>query len=73
MVVDEGGRSCGPEIRERYGLVIRTPRALEAPDGLTVLTREQHRYRVRAELEGADLVTVLLAKGRAAAECDGLP
>lgn len=75
MVVDDEGRLVmRAGIRERYGLVIRTPLVLfEAPDGLVVLTGEQLRDRVRAELEGADLITVLLAEGRAAAGCDGAP
>lgn len=37
---------------------------LETPTGLVLLTRRQLRDRVRAELEGTDLVTELLAERR---------
>jgi hypothetical protein len=40
---------------------------LETPAGIVLLTREQLRSRVRAGLEGSDLVGELLADRRAAA------
>jgi len=52
-------------VRERAGLAEGTPLVLlESRDGLVLLTREQLRARVRAELSGLDLVTELLADRR---------
>lgn len=66
VVVGDRGRIVVPaEVRERAGLTEGTPMVLlETPTGLVLLTRRQLRDRVRAELEGADLVTELLAERR---------
>lgn len=57
------------EVRDRAGLSEGTPLVLlETPDGLVLLTRDQLRARVRADLAGADLVTELLADRRRAAD-----
>jgi bifunctional DNA-binding transcriptional regulator/antitoxin component of YhaV-PrlF toxin-antitoxin module len=59
------------EVRERAGLREGTPLVLiEAPDGLVLLTRDQLKARVRADLAGADLVQELLAERRAQAEAE---
>ena len=59
------------EVRERAGLREGTPLVLiEAPDGLVLLTRDQLKARVRADLSGADLVQELLAERRAQAEAE---
>ena len=59
------------EVRERAGLREGTPLVLiEAPDGLVLLTRDQLKARVRADLSGADLVHELLAERRAQAEAE---
>lgn len=55
------------EVRERAGLSEGTPLVLlETPGGLVLMTREQLRDRVRAELDGLDLVSDLLADRRRA-------
>ena len=63
------GRLVVPaEARERSGPTAGTPLVLlESPGGLVVLTREQLRDRVRADLEGAHMVTALLVVRREAA------
>jgi hypothetical protein len=43
---------------------------IETPAGLLLLTREQLKTRVRADLSGLDLVTELLAERRALAEAE---
>jgi len=59
------------EVRERVGLEPGTPLVLlETPSGLVLLTRQQLRDRVRAELAGLDLVSELLAERRAAASVE---
>ncbi|HEX4906785.1 MAG TPA: AbrB/MazE/SpoVT family DNA-binding domain-containing protein [Acidimicrobiales bacterium] len=67
LVVGDRGRIVVPaEVRERAGLVAGTQLLLlETPAGLVLLTREQLRARVRADLAGTDLVTELLAERRA--------
>ena len=56
------------QIRERAGLVAGTPLVMvETPDGLVLLTREQLKARVRADLAGLELVEALLAERRARA------
>jgi AbrB family looped-hinge helix DNA binding protein len=69
VVVGDRGRLVIPaDVRERAGLVEGTPLILlETPNGLVLLTRQQLRDRVRAELEGLDLVDQLLADRRRAA------
>ena len=66
---DRGRLVLPVEVRKRAGLRAGTPLVLiEAPDGLVLLTREQLKARVRAELAGPDLVAELLAERRAQAE-----
>jgi hypothetical protein len=58
-------------VRERAGIVEGTVLVLlETAGGLVLLTRDQLRDRVRAELAGADLVTELLAERRANAAAE---
>ena len=70
MVVGDKGRIVVPAaVRERAGLAAGTPLVLlESRDGLVLLTREQLRARVRAELSGLDLVAELLADRRSLAQ-----
>lgn len=64
------------EVRERAGIAEGTVLImLETPTGLVLLTREQLRDRVRADLigtdlAGTDLVTELLTERRANAEAE---
>jgi bifunctional DNA-binding transcriptional regulator/antitoxin component of YhaV-PrlF toxin-antitoxin module len=59
------------EVRERARLDAGTPLVLiETPDGLILLTREQLKARVRAELAGLDLVNELLTERRAQADAE---
>lgn len=70
IVVGDRGRIVVPaDVRERNGLSEGTALILlDTPTGLVLMTRDQLRARVRAELEGLDLVGELLAERRAAAE-----
>jgi len=72
LVVGDRGRLVVPvEVRERVGLEPGTPLVLlETPSGLVLLTRQQLRDRVRADLAGLDLVSELLAERRAAASVE---
>jgi AbrB family looped-hinge helix DNA binding protein len=72
VVVGDRGRLVVPaEIRERAGLREGTPMVMiESPDGLVLLTREQLKRRVRADLAGLDLVDELLAERRAQAQAE---
>jgi AbrB family looped-hinge helix DNA binding protein len=72
LVVGDRGRIVVPaEVRERAGLEAGTPLVLiEAPDGLILLTREQLKARVRAELAGLNLVNELLTERRAQADAE---
>ena len=55
------------ELRERAGLREGCPLVLVETDaGVVLLTREQLKARVRADLTGLDLVEELLAERRAA-------
>ncbi len=57
------------QIRDRAGIDEGTVLILfEAPDGLVLLTRDQLRRRVRADLAGVDLVASLLDDRRHAAQ-----
>lgn len=57
------------ELRTRAGLSEGTPLVvLDTPGGLVLMTRDQLRARVRAELAGLDLVGELLADRRRAAD-----
>lgn len=69
VVVGDRGRLVVPaEVRERAGISEGTVLVLlETPAGLALLTRDQLRDRVRADLGGADLVAELLAERRAIA------
>jgi len=54
------------EVRERAGITEGTVLVLlDTPNGLVLLTRDQLRDRVRADLAGTDLVGELLAERRA--------
>jgi AbrB family looped-hinge helix DNA binding protein len=70
--VGDRGRIVVPaEVRERAGLEAGTPLVLiEAPDGLILLTRDQLKARVRAELVGLNLVNELLTERRAQADAE---
>jgi AbrB family looped-hinge helix DNA binding protein len=70
IAMGDRGRIVIPaEVRERAGLVEGTPLVLvETPEGIALLTRAQLLDRVRRELDGADLVTALLADRRRSAE-----
>jgi AbrB family looped-hinge helix DNA binding protein len=72
VVVGDRGRVVVPaEVRERAGLTEGTRLVLiETPNGLILLTREQLKARVRAELAGLDLVKELLAERRAQADAE---
>ena len=72
VVVGDRGRIVVPaEVRQRAGLNEGTPLVLiETPDGLILLTREQIKARVRADLSGLDLVDELLAERRAQADAE---
>ena len=72
LTMGNRGRLVIPiEVRERVGLVEGTPVVLlETSAGLVLLTREQLRDRVRADLAGLDLVGDLLAERRAEASAD---
>jgi len=53
------------DVRQRAGIDEGTVLILfESPGGLVLLTRDQLRDRVRAELAGTDLVSDLLAERR---------
>ncbi len=69
MTVGDRGRLVLPaDVRQRNGIREGTELVLlETPDGLALLTRDQLKHRVRANLEGPSLVTGLLADRRAAA------
>ena len=69
VVVGDRGRIVIPaELRERAGLEEGTVLCLvEGEGGLVLMTRQQLRDRVRADLAGLDLVGELLAERRAEA------
>lgn len=68
---DRGRVVVPAELRERAGLSEGAPIVLlETPSGVVLLTREQLKQRVRADLEGLDLVDELLAERRRAAEAE---
>lgn len=68
MVGDRGRVVLPAELRERANLGPGTTLTLmETPAGLVLLTREQLRDLVRADLQGLDLVGKLLTERRAAA------
>lgn len=69
VTMGDRGRLVVPaELRERAGLQEGRPLVLVETDaGVVLLTREQLKARVRADLTGLDLVDELLAGRRAAA------
>lgn len=68
---DRGRLVIPAEVREHAGLTEgMTLVLLETPGGLVLLTRQQLRERVRAELEGLDLVSDLLSERREAAAAE---
>lgn len=68
MVGDRGRLVIPAEVREQAGIGEGTPLVLlPTESGLVLLTREQLRARVRADLAGLDLVGDLLADRRRAA------
>ncbi len=65
---DRGRLVIPAELRSRAGLVEGTPIVLlDTPGGVVMMSREQLKTRVRAELAGLDLVTELLEERRRAA------
>lgn len=75
IVMGDRGRLVIPaEVRAEHGFDEGTPLVLlDSPGGLVLLTRAQLRARVRADLEGHDLVAELLAERRREAAADGVP
>lgn len=69
VTMGDRGRLVVPaELRERAGLQEGRPLVLVETDaGVVLLTREQLKERVRADLTGLDLVDELLAERRALA------
>jgi len=64
---DRGRLVVPAEVRERAGLTEGSPLVfVETDAGLVLLTREQVKARVRADLSGVDLVDQLLADRRQA-------
>ena len=71
---DKGRLVVPAAVREHLGLAEGSAlMLLETPAGIVLMTREQLRDRVRAELEGLDLVGELLADRRRAAEIEDAP
>ncbi len=66
---DKGRLVVPAALRERFGLIEGTSLVLfETPRGLVLLSREQLKELVRADLAGLDLVADLMAeRSRAAA------
>jgi bifunctional DNA-binding transcriptional regulator/antitoxin component of YhaV-PrlF toxin-antitoxin module len=68
---DRGRLVVPAPIREEAGLVEGTALvAMATPSGIVLMTQEQLKTRVRAELTGADLVDDLLAERRSAAAAE---
>jgi AbrB family looped-hinge helix DNA binding protein len=74
VVMGDRGRLVVPaEVRLRARLDAGTPLILvETGQGIILLTREQARARISASLQGADLVSALLAERRADAAAEDL-
>jgi AbrB family looped-hinge helix DNA binding protein len=72
VVVGNRGRLVVPsEVRDRFGIVEGTPLTmLDTPSGLVLMTREQLKAAVKADLDGLHLVDELLAERRAAAAAE---
>lgn len=75
ITVGDKGRIVMPaDVRKRAGLHEGTTVVLlETPGGLILLTREQLRDRVRADLAGLDLISELLASRRTASHDEDAP
>lgn len=69
VTVGDRGRLVLPaDVRARTGITEGTELIIiETPEGLALLTRDQLKQRVRADLAGESLVEGLLASRRAAA------
>jgi AbrB family looped-hinge helix DNA binding protein len=67
ITVGDRGRLVLPaEVRQRAGITEGTELILlETPEGLALLTRDQLKRRVRADLAGPSLVADLLTERRA--------
>ena len=74
VVMGDRGRLVVPvDVRVRARLESGTPLILvETEQGIILLTREQARTRIAASLQGADLLTALLAERRADAAAEDL-
>jgi len=73
-VRDRGPLVLPAELRGRANPSAGTPLTLlETPEGLVLRTRRQLRTRVRADMEGANLVDDLPRERRAAAELEDRP
>lgn len=74
VVMGDRGRLVVPAaIREAAGFAQGTALiAMATPSGVVLMTREQAKERVRAELAATDLVAELLAERRAAAASEDL-
>lgn len=72
VTVGDRGRLVLPaDVRARTGITEGTELIIiETPEGLALLTRDQLKHRVRADLAGESLVEVLLANRRAAAAAE---
>jgi AbrB family looped-hinge helix DNA binding protein len=72
LTVGDRGRIVVPaEVRERTGIGEGTALVMiESPDGLVLLTRDQLKARVRADLAGLGLVEELLTERRAQATAE---
>ncbi|MET0422039.1 MAG: AbrB/MazE/SpoVT family DNA-binding domain-containing protein [Acidimicrobiia bacterium] len=72
VTMGDRGRLVVPaELREQSGLREGSALTLiDTPNGIVLVTREQLRELVRAELSGLDLVGELLDERRLAAEAD---
>lgn len=65
---DRGRLVIPAELRARAGLIEGTPLVLlETAGGVVLLSRDQLKTRVRADLDGLDLVGELLAERRSTA------
>ncbi|MHB8339751.1 MAG: AbrB/MazE/SpoVT family DNA-binding domain-containing protein [Mycobacteriales bacterium] len=68
---DRGRLVIPAELRSRAGFTEGTPLVLiDAPGGVVLMSRDQLKALVRAELEGLDLVGELLADRRRAAAAE---
>ncbi len=75
VTMGDRGRLVVPsELRDRAGLTAGSPLVLVQMDGgVLMLTREQAKVTVRADLAGLDLVGELLAERRQAAAQEAGP